>query len=411
MKRGISAESAAYFGEDYMRSAKSAALTPKRSEAEMEALSQSLSLSAQESILDLGCGWGRHSLALARRGHRVLGLDQSESFIKAAQLEVEQKGSSAEFLQMDLCELPLQERFDLALCLFGSFGYSEEESDDLEILRGAYRSLKPGGALLLELWNPRQILSSASPLGSSKSAGLRIDEHQRFDPTQGRLHLERSFVEEGAEPRSYRCSIRLYNLPETKSLLQRAGFEELEFWGDLQRGAPSLESRSFFCLARRAQKSEPQIQPASLQEIEKIWRARWGLPIFTLEGSYLPKDVEGLLLKSPSGESLALITWVRRGRQAEVVTLDALEAGRGWGSKIMEAAEQQLRGEGVCWLSLLTSNDNARALGFYLRRGYRLIQLHLGTLKRLRLEKPRIPKYGVDGIALDDLWSLEKQLF
>ena len=152
-----------------------------------------------------------------------------------------------------------------------------------------------------------------------------------------------------------------------------------------------------------------QIRLASIELIEKLWQEHWGLPIVSVEREYLPPDVEGLVWRERD-EVLGLITCAMDGDSAEIVSLDAFEQGRRIGARLMEAAEEELRHCGVRRLRVVTTNDNPRALGFYVRRGYRLVRLHLDAMDRVRRRKPRVPTTGTDGIPLRDMWELEKGL-
>ena len=76
----------------------------------------------------------------------------------------------------------------------------------------------------------------------------------------------------------------------------------------------------------------------------------------------------------------------------------------------MDAAEEELRRRGVKTVHLVTTNDNHRALSFYVRRGYRLVRLHLDAMDRVRQAKPQVPLIGDDGIPLRDMWELERDL-
>lgn len=61
-------------------------------------------------------------------------------------------------------------------------------------------------------------------------------------------------------------------------------------------------------------------------------------------------------------------------------------------------------------LRVVTTNDNPRALSFYVRRGYRLARLHADAMDRVQALKPGVPLTGNDGIPLRDMWELEKEL-
>ena len=155
---------------------------------------------------------------------------------------------------------------------------------------------------------------------------------------------------------------------------------------------------------------EGGIQPAPAALIDRLWRESWGLPIVTPEREYTPPDVEGLVWRAGDGRALGLVTWFADGERAEIVSIDALEPRRGIGSRLMDAAEEELRRRGVKTVHLVTTNDNPGALSFYVRRGYRLLRLHLDAMDRVRRLKPQAPLTGNDGIPLRDMWELEKSL-
>ena len=154
---------------------------------------------------------------------------------------------------------------------------------------------------------------------------------------------------------------------------------------------------------------EGHLEPAPTSLIERLWEEYWGLPIVSVDREYLPSDVEGLLWRE-GREAIGLVTWAVAGDQAEIVSLDAFVRGRRIGARLMEAAEAGLRSRGVRRLRVVTTNDNVRALGFYVRRGYRLVRLHLDAMNRVRALKPAVSSVGTDGVPLRDMWELEKDL-
>jgi GNAT superfamily N-acetyltransferase len=155
---------------------------------------------------------------------------------------------------------------------------------------------------------------------------------------------------------------------------------------------------------------EGDIETAPTELIASLWEEYWGQPIVTPEREYMPSDVEGLVCRAPDGRALGLVTWAVDGQRAEIVSLHALERGHGIGSWLMDAAEEELRHRGVRTAHLVTTNDNPRGLSFYLRRGYRLVRLHLDAMDHVRRAKPQVPLTGNDGIPLRDMWEVERDL-
>ena len=157
--------------------------------------------------------------------------------------------------------------------------------------------------------------------------------------------------------------------------------------------------------------AEPKIRPASVQEIEADWREfTGGPPVVGVLREYEPGDVEGIVWYDAGSVRTAVVTWWVDGAQAEIVSVHAEPPGSGSGTRIMDAAEEDLRRQGVKTAVLATTNDNVRALNFYARRGYRLVRVHLDAMDRVRALKPGVPDTGRDGLPLQDMWELEKLL-
>lgn len=148
---------------------------------------------------------------------------------------------------------------------------------------------------------------------------------------------------------------------------------------------------------------------ATEAQVRAIWEERWGGLIVSLYREFVAADVEGLVVAS-EGEEAALVTWHVDGDSAEIVSLDALIPGQGYGSTALAAAEDLLRARGVRRLWLTTTNDNAAAIAVYLRGGWRLVAVHLDHMDRVRARKPAVPLIGENGLALCDAWELEKRL-
>ena len=156
---------------------------------------------------------------------------------------------------------------------------------------------------------------------------------------------------------------------------------------------------------------EPTIRAATGVEIEADWRQfTGGPPVVGVLREYDPADVEGIVWKDEASGRTGVATWWIDGAQAEIVSVHAEPPGGGTGTRVMDAAEEELRERGVKTVLLATTNDNVRALNFYIRRGYRLVRLHLDAMDRVRALKPGVPTTGRDGLLLQDMWELEKLL-
>jgi ribosomal protein S18 acetylase RimI-like enzyme len=150
---------------------------------------------------------------------------------------------------------------------------------------------------------------------------------------------------------------------------------------------------------------------ATEQEIDRDWREfTGGTPVIGLLRNYEPSDVEGFIWEDRDSDRRAVVTWWVDHERAEIVSVHAEPTGSAAGTRVMDAAEDELRERGVKTIVLATTSDNVRALNFYQRRGYRLVRLHLDAMDKVRDMKPGVPELGRDGMPLRDMWEVEKHL-
>ena len=145
-----------------------------------------------------------------------------------------------------------------------------------------------------------------------------------------------------------------------------------------------------------------------VRDDERAWlratlRARWGGEIVVGRGRVRKaEELEALVAVDDSGERVGLATYVVEGATAELVTIDALQAGAGVGRRLLEAVVAAARAAGVGRLLVMTTNDNVTALRFYQHAGFRLVELRAGAVDEARSLKPSIPVMGSDGIPIHD---------
>jgi SAM-dependent methyltransferase len=121
---------------------------------EVSFIEKELSLSKGISVIDIGCGTGRHSIEFAKRGYNVTGLDISDKMLDIARETITKEGLKANFIHKDATNFFLEEKFDLAICLCeGAFGLLSIEEEpflrDLKILKNIHEVLKDGSFLFM----------------------------------------------------------------------------------------------------------------------------------------------------------------------------------------------------------------------------------------------------------------------
>jgi len=150
----------------------------------------------------------------------------------------------------------------------------------------------------------------------------------------------------------------------------------------------------------------------SLTPADRDWVARhiaehWGAEVVVAHGTlYRPAELPGFVAEL-DGKPAGLITYHLASDACEIVTLDSLIEGHGIGTALIKAVKTAATAAGCRRLWLITTNDNLHALGFYQRRGFRLVAVHSGAVDAARRLKPEIPLIGNDGIPIRDEIELE----
>ncbi len=126
-------------------------------EAELfiDKLFQFLKLEKKCRVLDLGCGKGRHSIYLNKKGVDVTGIDLSPKSIDCAKTE---ENDTLHFYVHDMRKLFRSNYYDVVLNLFTSFGYFENQRDDNATIKAVSQALKPGGIFVLDFMNSKKII-------------------------------------------------------------------------------------------------------------------------------------------------------------------------------------------------------------------------------------------------------------
>jgi len=202
-------------------------------EREADRISAALAAPAGAEILDVPCGGGRLSLALAARGHRVTGVDSSREFL--AHAAASPGAATVAWERRDMRDLPWPARFDGAFCVGNSFGYLDDDGD-AAFLRAVAAALRPGGRFVLE--TPmvlEQLLGHLQDRPWWKVGEMFLLVKNDYDHTRSRLEIEYTFMGNGrTEVR--RGSHRAYRFAELRDLLKTSGFDDVDVVEPWTRG-------------------------------------------------------------------------------------------------------------------------------------------------------------------------------
>lgn len=217
--------------------------------AEVDFILEELSLPPESLILDMGCGTGRHSIELAKRGYRVTGVDISRGMLTEAEKNARKEKIAVEWIRSDAALFRSAKLFDAAICLCeGAFGLLNPEDDDrireLSVLRNIASALKP---------NSHFILTTPSAFAKIREITQNDVETERFDLVKMVEQITSIDLPEGAKKVQLRQ--KFYTPPELIELFRQAGFEKERVWGGTagrwRRRKIQLDEIEFMIVARR----------------------------------------------------------------------------------------------------------------------------------------------------------------
>ncbi len=204
------------------------------------------------SLLDLCCGPGRHAVEFAQRGFAVSAVDRSPYLLDRARERASQAGASIEFVKEDMRRFVRPGAFDLACNLFTSFGYFEEEKDDLAVLRNVHESLKASGALVIDVASKEKIARNWQNVMCNELAdGSLLVQRPKLLDDWCRIRSEWILIKDG-RTRSFTFENTIYSGRELKDRLLSCGFRDVRLFGDLQGSPYGLDAARLVAVARKA---------------------------------------------------------------------------------------------------------------------------------------------------------------
>lgn len=200
---------------------------------EVKFVLQQLRLKKGARLIDVCCGPARHSILLAQKGMNVTGYDYSSDYLKEAAVRAKRKRVHLNLVRGDMRELKFKAEFDAAINLFTSFGYFQKFSDDMKVLKGVARALKPGGLFMIDVVN-----------GDFVRGKFRDRDWMRLN--NGSYHLEESvftadktgvfntwtLISKTGKVSKKVFFCRLYGKRTLSAALSTAGLKPLKFWGN-----------------------------------------------------------------------------------------------------------------------------------------------------------------------------------
>ena len=201
---------------------------------ECDFIEQEIAHDKSLKIIDIGCGTGRHSIELGKRGYQITGIDLSESQLKRAKEKAKEQGVEIDFQKHDARNLPFEGEFDLAIMLCeGGFSLMETDEMNFEILKNATKALKSKGKLIFTTLNGlfplfhsvKEFYESASKEGGSTCKSIS------FDLMTFRDHNTVEFEDDNGNKKVLECNERYYVPSEITWLLKSLGYKKIDICG------------------------------------------------------------------------------------------------------------------------------------------------------------------------------------
>ena len=188
-------------------------------------------------VLDLGCGFGRHCLALVEAGLDAFGLDLSRELLLRSRGLPGGRALGGRLACGDFRSLPFAAgAFDTVLMLFSSFGYFDDASN-ARVLDEVARVLSPGGRAVLDLMNPERIRATLVPESRRSGQGFVLEEHRRLEQWGRRVVKDVRLVDEREGESRWHEDVRLYGPAELVALLAPRGLVPERTDGDFDGSA------------------------------------------------------------------------------------------------------------------------------------------------------------------------------
>ncbi|MBK9332506.1 MAG: class I SAM-dependent methyltransferase [Ignavibacteria bacterium] len=198
----------------------------------IDLIQRNIDIRTGSKVLDVACGAGRHSLQLAKRGFHVTGFDLSEFLIseaKRSQREAKENNLKMNFLIKDMRKFNFRNSFDLAVNIFTSFGYFDNDEENFRVIKNVSSSLKKGGYFVFDFINSEFIKNNIVSRSKNKFGGITVIQKRRIE---NGFILKDIEVFKGGKVRHFNEILKLYGKKELVKCFEKFNFDVKTLFGD-----------------------------------------------------------------------------------------------------------------------------------------------------------------------------------
>ncbi|MGB2762273.1 MAG: class I SAM-dependent methyltransferase [Minisyncoccales bacterium] len=242
-----------FFNKDYLQQYQEI-LSSQKTKKEVDFIKKVLKLKPGMKILDLCCGYGRHSIELATRGYQIVGQDINPFFLKEAEKSAKKIGVKIQWVESDMRKIPFEKEFDVVLNLFTSFGYFEKNEDHQKVISEVCKVLKTKGIFFLDVMNREHFISyfkSREEEERNFSDASVLVIKRKFNFVNSRLEEKRTYIKKKGGKKETQFSIRIFTLTELISMCQKAGLTFKESYGNYQEDPVNFETKRCIVISQK----------------------------------------------------------------------------------------------------------------------------------------------------------------
>ena len=205
-----------------------------------------LSLNSNETVLDLGCGNGRHSISLSEHFKLVDGIDISSENITLAK---KNKIENLKFFISDMRNFDTKTKYGYIFNLFTSFGYFKKNEDNINVLKNCNNHLKKDGLLFIDFLNSEKIKMTINGLKETINFdGIEFNIHKKIVDNYVVKTIE---IVDGDLTFNFQEKVQLFKIEDFKTNFSISGFELLSSFGDYQMNPYDLNSNRLILCAKK----------------------------------------------------------------------------------------------------------------------------------------------------------------
>jgi len=224
-------------------------IPPGLTEAEVDFIVELGILNANTPVLDLMCGYGRHSIELGRRGVPVTAVDNLRNYTNEIRDAAEKEGLPVEAICSGVMTVDLDSKYSMTICMGNSFAFFNRE-DAVSLLKKIKAHLAPGGLLLINSWMIAEIAIRHFKERDWHYAGdykCLLEYKYLLNPS--RIESEQTIIAPDHSVEVLKGVDYIFSLSEMEAILNEAGFRSKAHYSTPRKKPFALGDGRIYLLA------------------------------------------------------------------------------------------------------------------------------------------------------------------